>query len=152
MENATKAIIIAASVLITMAIVTIGFLIMNTGKNTVTIVTDKIDTINTEQLEYEYTMYDNKVVSGNTVLDAIRKFEKQHIGICVITGIGGTTNTNWYINDASDVNNLSSTYNTIRDAEDIQDPTTYINPSGRFKGEIKRDNTGRIASITFTQE
>jgi len=154
MENATKAIIIAAAVLITMAIVTIGFFIMRAGQNAANEATTKIVAMNNKLAESEYTMYDNMIVSGNEVISAIEKVESSgdYIGVRVITGIGGTTNENWYVYDASDINNLSSTSNDIEDALDIEESDTYINPAGRFKGKVARDNNGRIASITFTQQ
>ncbi|WP_010250307.1 hypothetical protein [Acetivibrio cellulolyticus] len=154
MENATKAIIIAAAVLITMAIVTIGFFIMNSGKDAATNAVTNINSMNNKLAESEYTMYDNMTVTGNDVVSAIEKVEssKDYIGILVVTGVGGTTQSNWYAYNASNINALSSASKTVEDAEDIEAPSTYINPAGRFKGEVARDNNGRIASITFTQQ
>lgn len=154
MENATKAIIIAAAVLITMAIVTIGFFILRSGQDAATNAVTSISNMNNKLAESEYTMYDNMTVTGNDVVSAIEKIESSgdYIGLCVITGVGGTNHTNWYVNDASNINDLSSASTTIEDAQDIEEPDTYINPAGRFKGKVERDNNGRIASITFTQQ
>ncbi|OPZ88306.1 MAG: hypothetical protein BWY74_03202 [Firmicutes bacterium ADurb.Bin419] len=151
MENATKAIIIAAAVLITMAIVTIGFFIMNAGKDAATEAVTNISNINNKLAESEYTMYDNMTVTGNDVVSAIEKIESSgdYIAVHVITN----KNERWYVHSAAtSLDKLEDPNADIDDAEDIENADTYINPAGRFKGDVERDTNGRIALITFTQQ
>lgn len=155
MENATKAIIITASVLITMAIVSLGFFIFNSVKTPIDSGKDELDRIYKQLTESKYADYNNKTWSGTEVINAISKSKsapEEGVGICVITGVGGTTYTNWYVYDASDINNLSEATTSIDDAEDIFKTDKYINPNGRFKAKVERNNNDKIASVTFTQQ
>lgn len=149
MENATKAILIAASVIITMAIITVGMLVFRSGQNTAAYSVDKINEMNRVS-ENEYIMYDNMEVSGNEVVSAIDKVlsSRDYVGVLVTTKAG----SNWYVYNASSLNNLSGASNTIEDAEDIEQPSTFVNPTGRFIGKISRDKNGRIAKLSFTQQ
>lgn len=149
MENATKAIIIAAAVVITMAIVSFGFLVMNKGTEEAKKGVDKFGNITNALAESEYTMYDGREESGSGVISAIDKVinSGDYVGIYVVTKGGD----NWYGYDASDLNDLKKLKNP-RYIEDVKSSDTYINPVGRFKGEVTRDDNGRIAAITFTQQ
>ena len=147
MENATKAIIIAAAVVITMAIVSFGFLIMNKGTGEAKKVVDKFGNVTNSMTESEYTMYDNAEESGSGVVGAIQKVKTSgdYVGIYVVTKGGD----NWYVYDASNLDDLDDAPMYV---EDVKDSSTYINPAGRFKGKVERDTNGRIASVTFTQQ
>lgn len=149
MENATKAIIIAAAVVITMAIVTFGFLVMNKGTEEAKKGLDKFGNIANSLAESEYMMYDGREESGSGVISAINKVKNSgdYVGIYVITKGGD----NWYCYDASDLNDLKELSNPGY-VEDVKNSDTYINPAGRFRGEISRDDNKRIAAITFTQQ
>lgn len=143
MENATKAILIAASVIITMTIITLGYTVFRSAQNTAAVSAKKINDAN-RLIENEYTMYDNEKVSGNDVVSAIDKILSagDYVEISVTTKTGGTTV----------YNALSGAYSSIKDAEDIDKPATYINPTATFSGKISRDINGRIAKISFTQQ
>lgn len=153
MENATKAIILAASVIITMAIITVGYAVFKSAQNTAAVSAKKINETN-NLIENEYTMYDNGRVSGNDVISAIDKVlsSGDYIGVLVTSKAGGSTHSNWYVYNASNINNLSYAGNSIGEAEDIDNPSTYINPTATFLGKVSRDKNGRIAKISFTQQ
>lgn len=154
MENSLKAIIIGAGVVITMIVVSIGFILMRSGQNTALTYINKLDRISSELAESEFTMYDGNEISGSEVVNAIKKFKDEHIGIMVKTkkNPGGT----WYINEVS----ISSNKAEIRDSgnvgkiSDLTDETSnkYVNHKGVFMGEIIRDENGTIVGIIFTQK
>lgn len=152
MENATKAILIAASVIITMAIVTLGLIVLKAGQNTAANSVSSINEMN-RIAENEYLMYDNTEVSGNEVVSAIDKVLSagDAVGVLVTTKAGGANYTNWYVYNATVLNSLKSASHTIADAEDIEKPATFVNPAAKFTGRIYRDSNGRIAKLSFVQ-
>lgn len=153
MENATKAILIAASIIITMAIVTLGLVVFKSGQNTAANSVNAINEMN-RLAENEYLMYDNTEVSGNDVVSAIDKVLSSGdvVGVLVTTKAGGANHTNWYVYGATAIDSLKSVSLTIDDAEDIKKPATYVNPAARFMGKIFRDSNGRIAKLSFVQQ
>lgn len=155
MENATKAIIIAASVLITMAIVSLGFLVFNLAQNFGNKGLTEAEIKLIKLLEDKYTKYEDSTVSGFGVISAIEECQDssdEKVGVCVVTGVGGATNTNWYVFDASDIDHPTAASKKIEDAKNIDKPETYINPAGKFKASVQRDSRKKIASITFVQQ
>jgi len=150
MENATKAIIIAASIAITLAIVTIGFFVLGTGKDIANDGMSDLTNMANSVADDQYTRYDNMDVSGSQVINLIRSVENSgdYIGVRVVTGKGSDV---WYVYDASDIDNLSSASGDLDDALDVED-VTYINKTAMFRGTVERDSNGRIARITFNQK
>jgi len=148
MENSLKAILMAAGVVITLIVVSIGFMLMRSGQNTAQNAINKLGQVNAELDESQYTMYDGAEVRGDEVVNALNKFKKEYIGIQVITK--KNTSGAWYIKDGSGDTLTTATgvvSNTIK-----EDNIEYINPNGKFKGEIKRDSNDTIKAIIFTQQ
>lgn len=154
MENSLKAIIIGAGVVITMIVVSIGFLLMRSGQNTAQKTISKLDQISSEMSESEYTMYDGMEVRGSEVVNVLRKYKDEYIGICVKTkkNPSGT----WYVYDVTLNGNEaeigSPSTDSISDTMDETNNNHYINPNGVFIGSIARDKNGRIAALMFEQK
>ncbi|MDI9483331.1 MAG: hypothetical protein QM315_09120, partial [Bacillota bacterium] len=80
MENSLKAIIIGAGVVITMIVVSIGFLLMRSGQSTAQNAINRLDQISSEMSESQYTMYDGMEIRGSEVVNVLRKFKDEYIG------------------------------------------------------------------------
>ena len=94
-------------------------------------------------------MYENTEVSGSEVINVIRKFSDEMIGIKVQT----KKNTSYYIYQFSDAdgslkNASSLDYKTAQNAVSAN----YINPTGRFLGSVVRDANGTITGLSFVQQ
>jgi len=148
MENSLKAILMAAGVVVTLIVVSIGFLLMRSGQNTAQNAINKLGQVNAELEESQYTMYDKVEVSGAEVVNALKKFENEYIGIQVKTN--KNTSGEWYIYNGSG-DSLTSTSGNITNTMD-EKSIEYVNPNGKFTGEIKRDSNGTIIAITFKQK
>jgi len=150
MENATKAIMIAASIVITLAIVTIGFLVLGTGKDIANDGMSEFTNMANSVADAQYTRYDGMDVSGSQVINLIRSLEKSgdYIGVHVVTKTGSDV---WYVYDASSIDSLSNASGNLDDAFDVT-KENYINKTAMFRGTVQRDTNGRIASITFNQK
>lgn len=103
-------------------------------------------------------MYDDTTVSGSQVTNALRKFkDRVEFGIQVKTGknaagewygdmlrITGTLTNEQYgsVIGASGAN-ISNTWNEKLDE--------YVNPSGKFKAKVIKDNSNVVRGLVFTQ-
>ncbi|WP_066497525.1 hypothetical protein [Abyssisolibacter fermentans] len=152
MENSVKAIIIGASIAITMVIVSVGFYILRQGQDAARNTSEKISNMNTQIAESDYTMYDGLDISGSEVVNVLNKFKNQYIGIRVETGKKSTGT--WYIYDVTiddDTANVGKkSTNKISNVID-ETKNEYINPNGRFTGKVYRDENGAISALEFIQ-
>lgn len=152
MENSVKAIIIAASVAITMIIVSIGFFILRQGQGIAIESSESMSEMSESMADADKTIYDGNEVNGSEVTVALRKYKEKYIGIYVKTGKNGGE---WYIKNVSESSGVGEiTSDSSNDISDTYDETSdeYINTSGKFKSEIVRDANGSIVAIKFTQK
>lgn len=150
MENATKAIIIAASIAITLAIVTIGFFVLGTGQDIANDSMSNLTNMANSVADDQYTRFHNMDVSGSQVINLIKSVENSgdYIAINVITKRANV----WYVYQSpDDINNLTSASGDLDDALDVEN-VNYINKTAMFRGKVERDSNGRIARITFDQK
>lgn len=148
MENSLKAILLAAGVVITLIVASIGFLLMRSGQNTAQVAMGKLGQMNVELKEHEYTMYDGTELSGNDVINALQRFKNEYIGIQVITK--KNSSGEWYIYNGSG-DSLTTASGKISNTMD-EKSNEYINPNGKFTSKIERDSNGTIKAIIFTQK
>lgn len=98
----------------------------------------------------EYNNYDNSIMSGSQVLNAVRQYMNQdQFGVRVITGKGGS---NTYGNEFNANGEIVGTgKNTdISVAQDQSNPN-YINPSGKFSSQVVFDGNNVVRGIIFSQ-
>jgi hypothetical protein len=148
MENSLKAILMGAGVVITLIVVSIGFLLMRSGQSTAQNAISKLGQVNVEMNESQYTMYDGTEVKGDEVVNLLKRFKEEKIGIQVKTK--KNTAGKWYIYNGSG-DSLIAASGDIKDTMDVT-KDEYINLNGKFIGDLKRDTNGTIIAITFTQQ
>lgn len=148
MENSLKGLILAAGVIITCVVVGLGFYIAREARQTASSGAGEISSLNSEFSENDKTIYDGLTVSGNEVINAISKFDNESIAVKVITG----KNTSCYINTLNDNETeiAGKSTATIANAKKSSNKE-YINPNGKFLGEVLRDSNNAIIGIKFTQ-
>ncbi len=149
MENSLKGLMLAAGIIITCVIISLGFYIAREASDTASAGTGQLTELQAQFADTSKTIYDNATVSGSEVLNAIRKFADETIGIKVVTKKKST----YYIYNFSDTDGSlkkqsSVEYKTAQDAS----KDNYINPTGKFTGQVVRDVNGVITGIIFTQE
>lgn len=153
MENSLKAILIGAGVVITLIVVSIGFLLMRSGQSTAQNAIGKLDQINAEMSESQYTMYDGIENRGSEVVNVLNKFKDEYIGIQVKTK--KVPSGTWYIHTVTVTNNTgaigaASTYLISNTMDETH--SEYVNPNGKFLGELVRDQNGTVVALVFTQK
>ena len=149
MENSLKGLMLAAGIIITCIIISLGFYIAREASDTASSGTGQINELQAEFADTSKTMYENTEVSGSEVINVIRKFSDEMIGIKVQT----KKNTSYSIYQFSDAdgslkNASSLDYKTAQNAVSAN----YINPTGRFLGSVVRDANGTITGLSFVQQ
>ncbi len=151
-ENVLGFIKWAAGIVITLAIISIAFIVFNMAKDGTMEGAHKIQEMNSDIADSDVTIYDETEISGSEVVNVIRKFGDDFLGIQVMTGknAAGT----WYgytVALTADKGTIgaaasSSISNAIDETSNL-----YINPNGRFMGKVYRDSNGAVVAITFDQ-
>ena len=148
MENSLKGLILAAGTIITCVVISLGFFISREAKDTASNGAIQINKLNSEFVESEKVIYDGATVSGSEVLNVIKKFCNERIGILVKTNKSSTyygyvfNETTGEMTDESD--------NELLVATD-SDGESYINPYVNFTGRLIRDKNEVITGIVFEQ-
>lgn len=149
MENSLKGLMLAAGIIITCIIISLGFYIAREASDTASSGTGQINELQAEFADTSKTMYENTEVSGSEVINVIRKFSDEMIGVKVQT----KKNTSYYIYQFSDTDGSLKNASTL-DYKSAQNATSanYINPTGRFLGAVVRDANGTITGLSFVQQ
>ena len=149
MENSLKGLMLAAGIIITCIIISLGFYIAREASDTASSGTGQINELQAEFADTSKTMYENTEVSGSEVINVIRKFSDEMIGIKVQT----KKNTSYYIYQFSDSDGSLKNASTL-DYKSAQNAASanYINPTGRFLGAVVRDANGTITGLSFVQQ
>lgn len=140
MENSLKGLILAAGISITCLVISLGFYTAREARVISSITTEKLSVLGRELQESDYTVYDGKQVLGSDVTNFIKKYlgpysstEVSPIYVYVKTALSEKA----YVN--------GSEIGQIRDFTHSQ----YINPLGKFRGAIIRDENDVIRGISF---
>lgn len=148
MDNSLKGLILAAGVIITCIVISLGFYIAREARDTAANGAGEISKLNAEFNESEKVMYDGLEVSGSEVVNVVNKFKNNDLGIKVKTKKGVTYYGNVLSSDDSSI--VSVSHASIKDAQKPSS-TTFINPNAPFLGEILRDLNQAIIGISFVQ-
>lgn len=150
MEEAKKGIWMGISLIMLLLVVSIGFTIYRSGKQTVDNAQQGVDDLNVVLNESKYTDYDGRTITGNQVQSAISRFNGDTIFVRVET----KTTTTWYnySNETLATKIDTSTNTGLVTHCSVKGSDNYINPNGKFKGSIVRDANETIMGIVFTQE
>ena len=148
MENSLKGLMLAAGIIITCIIISLGFYIAREARDTASEGTGQINQLQAEFTDASKTMYDGTEVSGSEVLNVIRKFSDETMGILVQTNKNKTYyNYNFDVDKGELGKALDNSY---KNAQDVASDK-YINPTARFQGSIVKDVNGTIIGIVFAQ-
>lgn len=149
MENSLKGLVLAAGTIITCIVIGLGFYIAREARDTASGGAGQINRLNAEFSDTSKTMYEGTEVSGSEVLNVVRKFQNESVGIMVKTNKTSTFYT--YMFDLTNGELGSKTASDYKQAQN-ELSNSYINPNGRFEGGVVRDNNGTITGLTFTQK
>lgn len=158
MNNASSALKVAAGIFLTIALITIVVILFVSAQEATKTAQNNFSDIQTELSQASFTVYDDTTISGSQVTNALRKFkDREQFGIQVKTGknkagewygnilrISGSMNADEYgsVIGASSVD-ISNTWNEVLNE--------YVNPSGKFKAKVVKDNSNVVRGLVFVQ-
>ena len=149
MENSLKGLMLAAGTIITCLVVTLGFFISREAQDTATNGVSQISGLNSEFAASDKAIYDGALVSGSEVLNVIKKYANDSIGVYVKTGKASIFyNSEFDLSSGDYVADNKNTYTLATD----NTKDTYINPYGNFKGRVVTDGNNVITGIEFVQQ
>lgn len=160
MGNAQRALIMAAGFFLAIALITIAVVMFISAQDATKSAQNNFSDIQTELSQTAFTVYDNTVVSGSQVTNALRKFsDKEQFGIRIITGKNPTGS--WYgkvIDITSTIGSVE--YGSVTGTTPTgslgnatnESTTEYVNPSGKFKASLVKDKSNAIRAIVFLQQ
>ena len=136
MSHGLKALLLAASTIITCIIVGLGFMMAREAKQIGNHVVEELYRYRVTIEDQDYTKYDGAVVYGNDVVNLMKKEfadEKGDVSVTVETG------------------SIRYTYQEPRDIKKVQEPETvhYIVPTAEYVGSIVRNQNGVIVELIF---
>ncbi|GIP53663.1 MULTISPECIES: ABC transporter permease [Paenibacillus] len=158
MNNASSALKVAAGIFLTIALITIVVILFVSAQEATKTAQNNFSDIQTELSQASFTVYDDTTVSGSQVTNALRKFkDREEFGIQIKTGknstgqwygdilkINGTlTNEEYGSVSGSSLADIGNTWN-----EKLNE---YVNPSGKFKAKVIKDNSNVVRGLIFTQ-
>lgn len=149
MDNAVKAIIIGASIVIVMTVVGIGFKVMTMGQNLASDSMNQLEAMTGEMAEANVVNMDGKTISGSNVVSFIKQRDDS---VKVFVKTLASTNTSQYRGaETKDADGKRKAGSKIENLTNVTQ-NDYINPNGKFLVKVVRNTNQVITSITFTQE
>ena len=137
----------AAGAIITCIVVVVGFQLTKSGKSDTAKAKEQYTSISNEYDDVKLAAFDEVTISGSEVANCIQTYgtllTSTSLKIKVVT-----------VEDSTGVeynNGYAAKLSTNTSVENSTKPN-YINPLGKFKGKIARNENGIIHLITFTQE
>lgn len=152
MDSSLKGLILAAGIIITCIVISLGFYISRQSKDTAYSGVDQINKLNAEFTESDKTMYEGISIAGSEVINVINKFKSEEISVVVTTKSNNTTYYGYSVSGTGGKYVLGSiTSNSTQTAKKVSN-ACYIKPTAQFLGTILRDSNDAIIGIHFTQQ
>ena len=148
MDNSLKGLILAAGTIITCVVISLGFFISREAKDTASNGANQIHKLNAEFAESDKTIYDGTRVSGSEVINVIKKFSNEKVGVLVKTN----KESNYYgYKFDTKTGNIYEKSSLVYNGSIGEDAGNYINPYENYSGTVIRDSNGTITGIVFEQ-
>lgn len=143
MENSLKGLMLAASVVITCIVLSVGFLFARESQALSASSTEKLNDFTVELSETDMILYDGLEVTGCDVVNFIKKRLGEYTS-------SETAPVVVYVKTAK----AEKCYTNSVIIKSIQDFThvNYISPLSKFMGHIERDGNKVITGIYFEQK
>ena len=148
MENSLKGLILAAGTIITCVVISLGFFISREAKDTASNGANQINKLNAEFVESDKVLYDGATVSGSEVVNVIKKFSEENIGILVKTKKAETFYGYKFDEKTGEISEQCKNTYVIATETDNQ---AYVNPYVNYRGKLIRDKNEVITGIVFEQ-
>ncbi len=141
-SEATRIMLIAASVIITCIIVWIGFSLANTSREISKSASEQLRELNNDIKDSGIMKYDGVIVDGSEVINCIRKY---------LGDYDSTQTAPIYVTVTTTVTNTYTNGQYLEKIRSFADPK-YIKPTARLKGKVVKNTNKVIVGIVFNQQ
>lgn len=142
LSEATKIMLLAASVIITCTIVWIGYTLINTSREISVSASEQLRELNNDIKDSGILKYDGVTVEGSEVVNCIRK----NLG-----DFDSTQTAPVYVTVTTAVTNRYTNGQYLENIRSFAD-TKYIKPTATFKGKVVKNTNKVIVGIVFVQQ
>ena len=142
LTEATKIMLMAASVIITCTLVWIGFTLSNTSSEISNSASQQLKELSNDINDSGIMKYDGILVEGSEVINCIRK----NLG-----DYGSTQTAPIYVTVTTTVTNTYTNGQYLENIRSFAD-TKYIKPTATFKGKVVKNTNKVILGIVFAQQ
>lgn len=150
MGKATKFLIGAVVLIITVLLCGVYILVTNKGRGSINKSMDSYDNMISEFDDVKFSVYADSVASGSDIISLIKNLkESDGVSIVVENKAGGTV-TYTVASGTITGSDGTNTY-TLAAISDKSQTKAYINSLASFDGELTRDSNGAISSVKFKQ-
>ncbi|HWT26413.1 MAG TPA: hypothetical protein VN131_00605 [Mobilitalea sp.] len=150
-SDATKFLILIATIIVVCVLCAAGFKLVNSGKSGVSSTTNQFNDMTSSFSDINTSLYDGSLVMGSELTSLVKKAidNNQFISIEVATLGGSTTDYNYTFNREE----LTITQEGAQtEVPDERGQYAYIHPMSKFLGETIKDDNGNIICIRFEQQ
>lgn len=150
--GAQKVLMIIAEIAAVILIIVFGFFAVkyaiDKGRNIVNEAGENIDST----LETKYTMYDGEIISGSNVVNVISTTFSGSDNIYILVKTKENPTGVYYVCSADCERLEHDEERTLVRNSKTKTNANYITPTGKFYGEVQRNDNDAIVGIVFTQE
>ncbi|HHV13696.1 MAG TPA: hypothetical protein GXX75_25855 [Clostridiales bacterium] len=160
LSEATKVLILVATVIIVCVLCAVGFKITNEGKSSVNAATNNLNSMTSQYSDIDKAIYDGTTVQGSEVVNLIKKVinSDEYVAIRVSTKADKDRDYNYTFNAAATTGSGTSATlgakvsgNADAQLSSEKKDAWYINPQASFSGKVYKDANNIIICIEFTQ-
>jgi hypothetical protein len=154
LTDATKVLILVATVIVVCILCAIGFKMVNEGKSAVNASTNNLNSMTSQYQDIDVAIYDGATVQGSEVVNFIKKkmSANSYLSILVKTKANTAGLPYNYGYDSSATTGTLTTLSTQNEITENKASNNFINPSASFSGKTYKDANGIIICVEFTQQ
>lgn len=163
-ESSNVSIRLFAGIIITLLVISLGFVIYRASKSGTGNAVNQINQLNDQLTESKYTDYDGQTLTGTQVISLIDSYAGDIISVEVKT-LSNTTGVKYYYDGASSGGSgadekweltTNASGEPQKAAGDLKNAkkkasTDYISPNGSFECKVIRNKNNAITCVRFTQ-
>lgn len=149
MSDATKILIVSATIIVVCVIIALGFKMINEGRASSSSGINEFNDMASEYSDIKLSSYDGSKVLGSEIVDLIKKSDDKEYNFEIVVYTKANISENHPTNSKALIYNAqegaSSEIQTITSHDD------YINPNAQFLGKVEKNENGIITKVMFTQ-
>ena len=151
-EIAVKIFLLVVSVILVGLIIAWSTGVFKDKRNDLNQGTEKINDVLGTMADFDLLVYDGNIISGERVADLIEEVKEKKIDMAIGVKTIAASEIKFYnysLVSGSEGDKLGSEQ---KDTLPQKPKLIYINPKGKFKGEVRKDENDNIIGLVFEQE